>query len=129
MQNKKIVPRKLAGFWELDPEKELIFETMLDRIKRVFLRHAFLPLDTPVMELSEVLLAKSGGEIDKEIYRFEKGSTDACLRYDLTVPLARYVAMNEGALTFPFKRFQIGKVSCSSNKKRIINYCSINLNI
>ena len=110
MQNKKIVPRKLAGFWELDPEKELIFETMLDRIKQVFLRHAFLPLDTPVMELSEVLLAKSGGEIDKEIYRFEKGSTDACLRYDLTVPLARYVAMNEGALTFPFKRFQIGKV-------------------
>lgn len=110
MQNRKIVPRKLAGFWELEPEKELLFETMLDKIKQVFLKYAFLPLDTPVMELSEILLAKSGGDIDKEIYRITKGSTDACLRYDFTVPLARYVAMNEGSLTFPFKRFQIGKV-------------------
>ena len=110
MQNKKITPRKLAGFWELDPEQELVFEEILEKIKKVFLKHAFLPLDTPVMELSEVLLAKSGGDLDKEIYRFEKGSTDACLRYDFTVPLARYVAMKEGELTFPFKRFQIGKV-------------------
>lgn len=110
MQNGKIVPRKLAGFWELEPEKELLFEAMLDKIKQVFLNYAFLPLDTPVMELSEILLAKSGGDIDKEIYRITKGSTDACLRYDFTVPLARYVAMNENTLTFPFKRFQIGKV-------------------
>ena len=110
MQNKKITPRKLAGFWELDPEQEFVFEEILEKIKKVFLKHAFLPLDTPVMELSEVLLAKSGGDLDKEIYRFEKGSTDACLRYDFTVPLARYVAMKEGELTFPFKRFQIGKV-------------------
>ncbi len=110
MKEKKIVPRKLAGFWELDPEKEYVFEYVLDKIRDVFYKHAFLPLDTPVMELSDVLLAKSGGDLDKEIYRFEKGSTDACLRYDFTVPLARYVAMKEGELTFPFKRFQIGKV-------------------
>lgn len=110
MEEKKITPRKLAGFWELDPEKEYVFEYILDKIKDVFYKHAFLPLDTPVMELSEILLAKSGGDLDKEIYRFEKGSTDACLRYDFTVPLARYVAMKEGELSFPFKRFQIGKV-------------------
>lgn len=107
---KKIAPRRLAGFWELEPEKEVLFEDMLDKVKAVFKKHCFLPLDTPVMELSEILLAKSGGEIDKEIYRFVKGSTDGCLRYDLTVPLARFVAMNENTLNFPFKRFQIGKV-------------------
>lgn len=108
--NKKILPRKLAGFWELEPEKEVVFENMVDKIKSVFATHCFLPLDTPVMELSEILLAKSGGEIDKEIYRFVKGSTDACLRYDLTVPLARFVAMNENTLNFPFKRYAVGKV-------------------
>lgn len=110
MTDKKIVARKLQGFWELPPEKQVIFESMLDKIKEIFQKHCFLPLDTPAMELAEVLLAKSGGDIDKEIYRFTKGSTDACLRYDLTVPLARYVAMNENTLSFPFKRYQIGKV-------------------
>lgn len=108
--DKKITPRRLAGFWELEPEKEVIFENMINSIKSVFKTHCFLPLDTPVMELSEILLAKSGGEIDKEIYRFVKGSTDACLRYDLTVPLARFVAMNENTLSFPFKRYAVGKV-------------------
>lgn len=110
MTEKKIVPRKLQGFWELAPEKQVIFEEMLEKIKEIFKKHCFLPLDTPAMELSEILLAKSGGDIDKEIYRFVKGSTDACLRYDLTVPLARFVAMNENTLSFPFKRYQIGKV-------------------
>ena len=106
----KITPRKLQGFWELEPSKQIIFDNMLEKIKKAFKKHCFLPLDTPAMELSEILLAKSGGEIDKEIYRFVKGSTDACLRYDLTVPLARFVAMNENTLNFPFKRYQIGKV-------------------
>ncbi len=110
MDKKIIVPRKLQGFWELDPKQEIKFEQILTKIKKVFENHCFFPLDTPVMELSEILLAKSGGEIDKEIYRFTKGTTDACLRYDLTVPLARYVAMNENSLYFPFKRYQIGKV-------------------
>lgn len=108
--NNKIMPRKLAGFWELEPEKEMLFEEMIDKIKTVFAKHCFMPLDTPAMELSEILLAKSGGDVDKEVYRFTKGSTDACLRYDLTVPLARFVAANEYNLAFPFKRFQIGKV-------------------
>lgn len=108
--NNKIMPRKLAGFWELEPEKEMLFEEMIDKIKTVFAKHCFMPLDTPAMELSEILLAKSGGDVDKEVYRFTKGSTDACLRYDLTVPLARFVAANENNLAFPFKRFQIGKV-------------------
>lgn len=108
--NNKITPRKLQGFWELEPEKEMLFEEMIDKIKAVFACHCFMPLDTPAMELSEILLAKSGGDVDKEVYRFVKGSTDACLRYDLTVPLARYVAANENTLSFPFKRFQIGKV-------------------
>lgn len=108
--NNKITPRKLQGFWELEPEKEMLFEEMIDKIKTVFACHCFMPLDTPAMELSEILLAKSGGDVDKEVYRFVKGSTDACLRYDLTVPLARFVAANENTLSFPFKRFQIGKV-------------------
>ncbi len=109
-ENKLITPRKLQGFWELMPNEERIFETLLDKIKIVFENNCFLPLDTPVAEYSDILLAKSGGDLDKEIYRFTKGNNDICLRYDLTVPLARFVAMNFNVLDFPFKRFQIGKV-------------------
>lgn len=108
-EQKLITPRKLAGFWELSPEKEILFEQMQNKIKAVFERNCFVPLDTPVLELSEILLAKSGGDLDKEIYSFTKGSTSMCMRYDLTVPLARYVAQNCNELEFPFKRYQIGK--------------------
>lgn len=107
---KFITPRKPQGFWELMPEEEIVFENMLTKIKQVFENNCFMPLDTPVAEYSEILLAKSGGEVDKEIYRFQKGNNDLCLRYDLTVPLARFVAMNDNVLEFPFKRYQIGKV-------------------
>ncbi len=107
---KFITPRKPQGFWELMPEEEIVYENMLTKIKQVFENNCFMPLDTPVAEYSEILLAKSGGEVDKEIYRFQKGNNDLCLRYDLTVPLARFVAMNENVLEFPFKRYQIGKV-------------------
>ena len=111
MTDKKLItPRKLQGFWELMPNEEMVFEDILDKIKNVFKTNCFLPLDTPVLEYSDVLLAKSGGDIDKEIYRFTKGDNDICLRYDLTVPLARFVSMNYNILDFPFKRFQIGKV-------------------
>ena len=111
MTEKNIIkPRKLSGFMELMPNKQYIFDKMIEKIKNIYLKHAFLPLDTPVLELSEILLAKSGGEIDKEVYRFNKGETDICMRYDLTVPLARFVAMNSEQLHYPFKRFQIGKV-------------------
>ncbi len=111
MADKKLItPRKLQGFWELMPNEELVFEDILDKLKNVFKNNCFLPLDTPNVEYSEILLAKSGGDLDKEIYRFTKGDNDICLRYDLTVPLARFVSMNYNILDFPFKRFQIGKV-------------------
>lgn len=110
MNNKLVSPKKIQGFWELMPKDEVLFEDMLGRLKRVFETNCFLPLDTPVAEFAEVLLAKSGGDVDKEIYRFTKGHADICLRYDLTVPLARFVAGNFNELDFPFKRYQIGKV-------------------
>ena len=105
-----ITPRKIQGFWELMPSEEALFEDMLTRLRKVFENYCFQPLDTPVAEFSEILLAKSGGDVDKEIYRFTKGHADICLRYDLTVPLARFVAGNVNELDFPFKRYQIGKV-------------------
>lgn len=109
-QQKLIKPRILSGFMELSPNKQLIFDGMIEKIKRVYQESCFMPLDTPVLELSEILLAKSGGEIDKEVYHFTKGDTNICMRYDLTVPLARYVSMNSENISFPFKRYQIGKV-------------------
>ena len=109
-QNKLITPRRLSGFMELEPSKQVLFDRMIEKIKNVYSRFAFMPLDTPVLEYSEILLAKSGGSIDKEVYAFKKGDNDICMRYDLTVPLARYVAMNVNNMSFPFKRYQIGKV-------------------
>ncbi len=108
--DKKIEPRKLKGFWELMPDEQILFSDLLSKLEKVFKQNCFVPLDTPVLEYSDVLLAKSGGDVDKEIYRFTKGDTDMCMRYDLTVPLARFVAMHQNELNFPFKRYQIGKV-------------------
>ena len=105
-----IIPRKLQGFWELMPKQQMLFSSFLNTIENTFKENCFVPLDTPVLEYSETLLAKSGGDTDKEVYRFTKGSTDMCMRYDLTVPLARFVAMHKEELNFPFKRYQIGKV-------------------
>ena len=111
MNNSKfITPRKLQGFWELMPRQQMVFSEFLNKIENVFKQNCFVPIDTPILEYSETLLAKSGGETDKEVYRFSKGSTDMCMRYDLTVPLARFVAMHKDELSFPFKRYQIGKV-------------------
>lgn len=109
-EKKLIVPRKLSGFMELPPYKQVVLDNMIDKIKGVYQKAGFMPLDTPVLEYSEILMAKSGGSIDKEVYHFKKGDTDICMRYDLTVPLARHVAMNANEITFPFKRYQIGKV-------------------
>ncbi len=110
MQPKKIItPRKLSGFMELPPYKQIVLDEMVDKIRKLYQSFGFMPLDTPILELSEILLAKSGGNIDKEIYNFKKGDTNICMRYDLTVPLARYVAMNSDSISFPFKRYQIGK--------------------
>ncbi len=105
-----ITPRRLAGFMELHPSKQVVLNEMKEKIANIYQKFGFLPLDTPVLELSDVLLAKSGGDIDKEVYAFTKGDTNVCMRFDLTVPLARFVAMNENTLSFPFKRYQIEKV-------------------
>ena len=106
----KTEPRTLAGFMELMPNEQILFEQMKQKIEKAYQKFGFLPLDTPILELSEVLLAKAGGETEKQIYRFEKGDTDISMRFDLTVPLAKYVAKNYGNLSFPFRRYQIGKV-------------------
>ncbi len=111
MEKKKLItPKKLQGFWELMPREQIFFSRLLNKIEKVFQENCFVPLDTPVLEYAEALLAKSGGDTDKEIYRFSKGDTDMCMRYDLTVPLARFVSMHQNELSFPFKRYQIGKV-------------------
>ena len=107
---KKVEPRTLAGFMELLPNEQILFETMKQKIEKTYQKYGFLPLDTPILELSEVLLAKAGGETEKQIYNFKKGDTDIAMRFDLTVPLAKYVAKNYGNLSFPFRRYQIGKV-------------------
>ena len=110
MENTKVTPRTLPGFMELLPNEQILFNEMKETIKKSYEQFCFLPLDTPIIELSEVLLAKAGGETEKQIYRFEKGDTDLSLRFDLTVPLAKYVSMHYGELSFPFRRYQIGKV-------------------
>ena len=107
---KIIEPSILAGFMELLPEDQMLFNRMMDTIKQTYESFGFIPLDTPVIEKSEVLLAKSGGETAKQVYRFNKGDNDLALRFDLTVPLARYVAQHYGELTFPFRRYHIAKV-------------------
>ena len=106
----KTEPRTLPGFMELLPNEQILFDQMKQTIENSYKTFGFLPIDTPIIESSEVLLAKAGGETEKQIYRFTKGDTDLSLRFDLTVPLAKYVAKNYGNLSFPFRRYQIGKV-------------------
>ena len=106
----KVKPRTLSGFMELLPEDQMKFERMLSVLRETYSLFAFTPLDTPVIESAEVLLAKGGGETEKQIYRFQKGDSDLALRFDLTVPLAKYVAAHAAELAFPFRRYQIGKV-------------------
>lgn len=106
----KTEPRTLPGFMELLPNEQILFDQMKQKIEDSYKTFGFLPIDTPIIESSEVLLAKAGGETEKQIYRFTKGDNDLSLRFDLTVPLAKYVAKNYGNLNFPFRRYQIGKV-------------------
>ena len=106
----RIKPHTLSGFMELLPDDQQKMERFMDTLRRSYALYGFTPLDTPVIEASDVLLAKGGGETEKQIYRFEKGESDLALRFDLTVPLAKYVALHYGELSFPFRRFQIGKV-------------------
>ncbi len=106
----KLKPRTLSGFMELLPAPQQQMERMMDILRKTYSLYGFTPLDTPVIEAADVLLAKAGGETEKQIYRFTKGDSDLALRFDLTVPLAKYVALHYGELAFPFRRFQIGKV-------------------
>ena len=106
----KVSPRTLSGFMELLPAQQMKMERMMAVLRESYALYGFTPLDTPVIESAEVLLAKGGGETEKQIYRFQKGDSDLALRFDLTVPLAKYVAAHYGELAFPFRRYQIGKV-------------------
>ena len=106
----QIKPRTLSGFMELLPARQVQFDRMVEILRKSYSLYGFTPLDTPAIEAAEVLLAKGGGETEKQIYRFTKGDSDLALRFDLTVPLAKYVALHQNELTFPFRRFQISKV-------------------
>ena len=106
----KVNPRTLSGFMELSPNDQIEFNRIKKIIEDTYKLYGFYPLDTPVIEYSSVLLAKAGGETEKQIYRFNKGDNDLSLRFDLTVPLAKYVSLKYNELLFPFKRYQIGKV-------------------
>ena len=105
-----IKPRTLSGFMELLPGKQILFERMVEILRSTYASYGFAPLDTPAIEDAQILLAKGGGETEKQIYRFQKGDSDLALRFDLTVPLAKYVALHCNDLAFPFRRFQISKV-------------------
>ena len=105
-----IKPRTLSGFMELLPDKQIKLEKMMEILRKTYASYGFAPLDTPAIEDAQILLAKGGGETEKQIYRFTKGDSDLALRFDLTVPLAKYVALHYNELAFPFRRFQISKV-------------------
>ena len=106
----KTLAKTLPGFMELLPKDQILFNQMKETIQKTYEKFGFLPLDTPVIESTEVLLAKAGGETEKQLYSFKKGDSELTLRFDLTVPLAKYVALYSNELSFPFRRYQIGKV-------------------
>ncbi len=110
MKKTLTTPRRPSGFNEYLPAEQIEFNRLLDIIRSTYEKYGYSPIDTPDLELSEVLLAKGGGETEQQIYRFERGKNDLSLRFDLTVPLARYAAEHEGQLVFPFRRYHIGKV-------------------
>jgi histidyl-tRNA synthetase len=118
MNNNKVKPSILPGFMELLPKEQQKFNDIVSKITKVYEENGCLPMDTPIIEKSEVLLAKSAGETEKQVYRFNKGSNDLSLRFDLTVPLARYVAQYFNDLNFPFKRYQVGKVYRGERNQR-----------
>lgn len=108
--SEKLKPKTLPGFMELLPNEQILFNKMKETIQKTYEKYGFLPLNTPIIEDAKILLAKAGGETEKQIYRFEKGENDLALRFDLTVPLSKYVTEYYDKLSFPFKRYQIGKV-------------------
>jgi histidyl-tRNA synthetase len=116
----KVQPRKPGGFGELLPGQQIEFNRLLDIIKTTYEKYGFSPIDTPDLELTEVLLAKGGGETEQQVYSFKRegSNTDLTLRYDLTIPLARFVAEHESDLVFPFRRYHIGKVHRAERQQK-----------
>ncbi|SCI90228.1 Histidine--tRNA ligase [uncultured Clostridium sp.] len=110
MKKNIIKPSILPGFMELLPKEQEIFNDIVSKISKIYEMNGCLAIDTPIIEKADVLLAKSGGETEKQVYSFQKGKNNLALRFDLTVPFARYVAQYYNDLVFPFKRYQIGKV-------------------
>ncbi len=110
LSNGPILTNPLSGFMELLPAEQMVFNKIFDTIRQSYEMFGFIPLDTPILERAEVLLAKVSGETEKQIYQFQKGDTNLAMRFDLTVPLARYVAEYYGKLNFPFRRYAMGKV-------------------
>jgi len=106
----KVKPRTLSGFMELLPPSQASFDSMIRKLREAFSLYGFTPLDTPLMEAAEILLAKGGGETEKQVYTLRKGDNDLALRYELTASLAKYVALYYNDLAFPFRRYEIGKV-------------------
>ena len=118
MKRNVIKPTILPGFMELLPKEQRIFNDIVSKITNVYEDNGCLAIDTPIIEKAEVLLAKTGGETEKQVYSFEKGKNNLALRFDLTVPFARYVAQYYNDMTFPFKRYQIGKVYRGERNQR-----------
>jgi histidyl-tRNA synthetase len=114
-----IEPRVLKGFRDFLPQAEMARRNLTERIEAVFRSFGFVPIDTPALEYAEILLGKGGGETEKQIYRFkDNGERDIALRFDLTVPFARFTALHQQELAFPFKRYHIGKVWRGENTQR-----------
>ncbi|MDB1934942.1 MULTISPECIES: histidine--tRNA ligase [Clostridium] len=118
MSNYKIKPSILPGFMELLPIEQRKFNDIVEKITKVYEENGCLPIDTPIIEKAEILLAKNAGETEKQVYAFQKGSSNLALRFDLTVPFARYTSQYFNDLTFPFKRYQIGKVYRGERNQR-----------
>ncbi len=114
-----IEPRVLKGFRDFLPSTEMVRRGLIEKIEKTFCSFGFAPIDTPALEYAEILLGKGGGETEKQIYRFkDNGERDVALRFDLTVPFARFVALHKPELVFPFKRYHIGKVWRGENTQR-----------
>lgn len=113
-----VKPSTLPGFWELLPKDQLLFDEIVEVVRSTYESFGFLPLDTPVLEKREVLLAKGGGETEKQVYQLDSGKTEMAMRFDLTVPLARYVAQHYSDLAFPFRRYHIAKVYRGERNQR-----------
>ncbi len=114
-----IEPRVLKGFRDFLPSQEMKRKDFMRRVEDVFLSRGFVPIDTPVMEYAEILLGKGGGETEKQMYRFnDHGGRDVALRFDLTVPFARFMAAHSHELYLPFRRYHIAKVWRGENTQR-----------